>query len=496
LFLSLPWAGHIIHLKRIASWFVERPPYEVHFGYFTKEKPDLPEGVHPHAAEEQELTPMFDEMQDAMKDMAMSEAVFGSAPPSMVENGEDFENQGVRVMRFFIRMVLKVKPTVVVADSGFSVGGFLPAICKLYNASFLFVNSPGIKEKWVEDVKAKEEVERAELAQAPTQAPSGLAAEAAKIDFAKVMTGTFDVSTLPPNLQLIAKIPGFDMMKMMQFFMAVMKPDPSRPPRYLYPSSSWMVEDQPINEEYFTGTLLPLPDLVDGEVCLKASALQKVLDNQLYDWLLNEASQDPVVYIAFGTIVKGVREIVDKLFAALDGGRWRVLWSLPTDMHSLLPRDLPSDRWCIRSFVPQKDIFRCERVRCFISHCGANSTIEAMACGVPMVCHPFFMDQYEWARTVRKHLRAGVQVDKFDSGPEAIRLAVTEVLQEPAYRAAAQAVSKRLQAQAVQIADSLGPEMKSKEKLGPGVAVIAGMILALMKGKDVKEVAKLVQQTN
>merc|ERR1719215_1042492 len=105
-------------------------------------------------------------------------------------------------------------------------------------------------------------------------------------------------------------------MKLMQVFLATISPPKGR---YLFPSSSWMVEDQPNDGEYFTGTLLPLPELVDGEVCLKASALQKVLDSELYDWLFAETCQDPVVYIAFGTIVKGVREIVDKLFAALNG---------------------------------------------------------------------------------------------------------------------------------------------------------------------------------
>jgi len=483
LFFSLPWAGHIVHLRRIAAWFVEHPKYEVHFAYLSETPPDLPKGVKLHGAQEWELTPIFDSMQENLKKMGMSEI-----DQVNIASDLDLEAEGHKVLKFMLRVFLAVKPTVLVADSGFSIGGMLRAICQAFRASVLFVNSPGIKEKWIAEMDAKDQP-HAEKVESMKQS-SGMP----DIDIGQVMAGTFDVTTLPSGIQEVLKIPGLDMLRLMQVFGALAMPDPSKAPINLYPSAGWMVEDGAEAGEIFTGPLLPLPPAPQGEVQVGRDALEGCIEPELLEWMF--ASQDPIVYVAFGTIVQGAQPIVEKLAAALDGGRWRVLWSLPDDMQSWLPEGLSKERWCVRKFVPQKDVFRSDRVRCFISHCGANSTIEAMSCGVPMVCHPFFLDQYEWARTVRRHLRAGVQVDKFDSDAAAVRLAVTEVLDEPSYLAAARAVSKRLRAQAEQVKAALGPEMISEENLGPGVPVVAAVILSLMKGKDPWEIAKLVQQTN
>ena len=58
--------------------------------------------------------------------------------------------------------------------------------------------------------------------------------------------------------------------------------------------------------------------------------------------------------------------------------------------------------WRVEPFVPQRAVLAHAAVRGFVSHCGANSTHEAIASGVPMLCVPFFCDQYEWAASVVK----------------------------------------------------------------------------------------------
>mmetsp|Transcript_126226 Transcript_126226/g.363054 ORF Transcript_126226/g.363054 Transcript_126226/m.363054 type:complete len:1232 (+) Transcript_126226:152-3847(+) len=487
LFVSLPWAGHIVHLKRIAAWFSERPKYEVHFGYFSENPPEVHSSVKLHGAEEGELSRVFDALQAQLKDLGMR--VWGDGAKGMeLSESIDMEKEPFKFFRFLTRVIFKVKPSVIVTDSGFAIGGFLQAVCQVMRASLILIHSPGIKEKWIAESAAQEED--------PAEKMQKLSSDFPEIDIGQVMAGTFDVKTLPEGLQYLLTAPGVELIRLLQVFGAMAAPDPSKAPISLYPSSSWMVEQQADKGEVFTCPLLPLPGQAQGEVQLSEAALAKCLDPDLHSWIFSGSCQDPIVYVAFGTIVQGARPIVDKLAAALDGGKWRVLWSLPQEMHAWLPSGLSKERWCVKAFVPQKDVFRCDRVRCFISHCGANSTIEALSCGVPMVCHPFFLDQYDWARTVRRHLRAGVQVDKFDSGPAAVRLAVTEVLEDPSYRAAAQATSKRLHAQAEQIKTLLGPDMAPKENLGPGVSVAAAIIISLMKGKDPMEVTKLVQATN
>jgi len=113
-----------------------------------------------------------------------------------------------------------------------------------------------------------------------------------------------------------------------------------------------------------------------------------------------------------------------------------------------------------------------------------NSTTEALASGVPIVCHPFFMDQFEWARTVRSHLRAGIEVHKFDSDADAIRGAIKEVLTDPSYGRNARAVSRRMRAHYESLKRELGPALCPKANLGPGATMIAALMLCLLKGKD------------
>eukprot|EP00415_Alexandrium_ostenfeldii_P002922 UN2922 len=121
-----------------------------------------------------------------------------------------------------------------------------------------------------------------------------------------------------------------------------------------------------------------------------------------------------------------------------------------------------------------------------------NSTMEAMAAGVPMVCHPFFMDQFEWARTVRQRLRAGIEVHKFDSDAKAIRGAIQEVLDDPNYKFSAMAVARRLRAEYEAVKKRLGPTMSPKANMGPGATTIAAYILTLLKGQDASFLVNMV----
>merc|ERR1712190_68966 len=185
--------------------------------------------------------------------------------------------------------------------------------------------------------------------------------------------------------------------------------------------------------------------------------------------------------------------IIDRLFEALKGGKWRVLWALPSDNHSWIPEDISPSAWRIESFVPQIDILRCDRVKCFVSHCGANSTMECLSAGVPMVCHPFYLDQYEWARTVTQSLGAGIQIDKLEADASVVRLAVSEILENPSFAANAQAVSNRLHAQNQALQKVLGRAMIPKETMGPGVCVVAAAVVSLLKGKHPKVIIDLLK---
>jgi MGT family glycosyltransferase len=100
------------------------------------------------------------------------------------------------------------------------------------------------------------------------------------------------------------------------------------------------------------------------------------------------------------------------------------------------PRNVHIERW-----VPQQDVLgHADAVVC---HGGSGSMLGALSAGLPTVVVPLFADQPQNARRVAE-VGAGVAVTP-DAG--SIRAAVLHVLEEPSYRAAAQALAEEMRAQ-------------------------------------------------
>jgi MGT family glycosyltransferase len=77
-----------------------------------------------------------------------------------------------------------------------------------------------------------------------------------------------------------------------------------------------------------------------------------------------------------------------------------------------------------------------------ITHAGLGTTLCALNAGTPLVCLPIDRDQPATAANIAA-LGAGVALDP-EAGSETIRDALTEVLSDPAYRRAAQKLSRRI----------------------------------------------------
>ncbi|KQK05006.2 UDP-glycosyltransferase 84A2 [Brachypodium distachyon] len=118
-----------------------------------------------------------------------------------------------------------------------------------------------------------------------------------------------------------------------------------------------------------------------------------------------------VVYVAFGSLVDIGRAEMSAMAEGLATTGRPFLWVVRErdDLHDLL---LPSDSngckivpWCA-----QGRVLRHASVGCFVTHCGWNSACEAMAAGVPMVCYPWWSDQFTNARFVAEEFRVGVRL--------------------------------------------------------------------------------------
>ena len=160
----------------------------------------------------------------------------------------------------------------------------------------------------------------------------------------------------------------------------------------------------------------------------------------LPDWW--GGSRDPLVYLSFGSAAAGngfypglYREALD----ALGDLSARVLLTLGTEVDPAELGPVPSSVH-VESWVPQTAVM--PNAAAMVGHGGSGSTLMAMAAGMPLAVVPLFADQPQNARRVAA-LGAGIALEADVAG---LRDAVTALLTEPRYRAAAGEVAAEIAA--------------------------------------------------
>ncbi|KAM3333653.1 hypothetical protein ACQJBY_028639 [Aegilops geniculata] len=96
--------------------------------------------------------------------------------------------------------------------------------------------------------------------------------------------------------------------------------------------------------------------------------------------------------------------------------------------------------YIVRGWAPQVLILNHPAIGVFVTHCGWNSTLEAVSAGVPMVTWPRYVDQFYNEKLVVDVLGVGVGVGAEDYGPsvethrviagEAIAESIRRVMEE------------------------------------------------------------------
>ncbi|KAI3523889.1 hypothetical protein L1887_02371 [Cichorium endivia] len=132
--------------------------------------------------------------------------------------------------------------------------------------------------------------------------------------------------------------------------------------------------------------------------------------DEIMTWL-NDQPESSVVFLCFGSMGSFNEEQVKEIAVALEKSGQRFLWSLRRPAASTekmgLPKDyenyddvLPegflertSEVGKVIGWAPQMAVLSHPSVGGFVSHCGWNSTLESIWCGVPVAAWPLYAEQ-------------------------------------------------------------------------------------------------------
>nr|GMD90885.1 UDP-glycosyltransferase 74E2-like [Ipomoea batatas] len=143
------------------------------------------------------------------------------------------------------------------------------------------------------------------------------------------------------------------------------------------------------------------------------------LDTESHVQWLDIRESKSVVYVSFGSLAVFTEEQMQEIAWGLAQSNKYFIWVVRESEQVKLPKDFKSKiskkgvivKWC-----HQVEVLSHKAIACFMTHCGWNSTLEALCLGVPMVCMPQFVDQSTNAKLVEDVWKVGVRVKVNEKG--------------------------------------------------------------------------------
>jgi MGT family glycosyltransferase len=149
----------------------------------------------------------------------------------------------------------------------------------------------------------------------------------------------------------------------------------------------------------------------------------------------------PVILVSLSTLPQGQGPVMHRVLEALGGLPIRAVVTLGPALAGEafgIPANVQ-----VEAFVPHEVVL--PHVSAVVTQCGLSTIMKVLAAGVPMVCLPVLGDQPANAARITA-AGAGVRLPK-DASATAIRDAVSQVLDDPRYRQAAQRFATTLSAE-------------------------------------------------
>nr|AYC63490.1 UDP-glycosyltransferase [Scoparia dulcis] len=137
-----------------------------------------------------------------------------------------------------------------------------------------------------------------------------------------------------------------------------------------------------------------------------------------------------VLYVSFGSLVQMNKQMVEEVAYGLLQSEVNFIWVVRSSIlgseSDILPvgfEDETKDRGLIVPWCNQIEVLSHPAVAGFLTHCGWNSTLESMWCGVPMICYPIYFEQPTNKKLVVEEWKIGISLS---DGPAVNREEVSE----------------------------------------------------------------------
>ncbi|XP_040992411.1 mogroside IE synthase-like [Juglans microcarpa x Juglans regia] len=134
---------------------------------------------------------------------------------------------------------------------------------------------------------------------------------------------------------------------------------------------------------------------------------------------LNDRPKASVVYVSFGSMAALEAEQMQELAWGLRMNNNYFLWVVRASEEAKLPKNFveeTSEKGLVVGWCPQLEVLAHEAVGCFVTHCGWNSTLEALSLGVPMVAMPQWTDQSTNAKYIMDFWKMGLKAPVDEKG--------------------------------------------------------------------------------
>lgn len=134
---------------------------------------------------------------------------------------------------------------------------------------------------------------------------------------------------------------------------------------------------------------------------------------------LDAKENGSVVYIAMGSLASLGEKQMEEMAMGLERCNKYFLWVVRASEENKLPsnyKERISERGLIVNWSPQLEVLAHKALGCFVTHCGWNSTLEAISLGVPIVAFPQWTDQPTNAKCIADFWRVGIRVKINENG--------------------------------------------------------------------------------